>query len=500
MKKTPQSYIKPSNPTYGELFGKELGEYTLAVPPYQRPFVWTQKKAETLLNDWKEYLQSVQYQKGIDYYMGTIIIHKDDENHKLNIVDGQQRITTLLILDYALNGKSSVIIRYKKQIEIDVKNYNSKKSINAITYFAAKCCKKVGRYELLKQNNIFQHLRFTVIMTENEDDAFTFFDSQNNRGVQPSAVDVLKAVHLRAIHADEKLQRKSACLWEKTQNIGENIFRNKSEEYLNNLIVIALWRLRTWKGSSFYYDASYESVMHEFAEKLEYTGKNNIKVYTVPSSFELLIDSDMKIKKETLSDTNTIKSYPFTVRQPLVKGICFFTFVETYHHIATELFLNDSKDSEISEMRNLFNKLYIETESTHYMSDYFIMLMIFYFDKFGSENLYYFALCIDYIIGQWRTEYYFFRKEAMMNVTQKNNIIDKIQISYESKDIIRDLLEIQIERKHEKAPTNSPIQRYKQANFDYFNQKETEDSDFVNNKKEWVRDIIENGKQELFIK
>ena len=68
MKKTPQSYIKPSNPTYGELFGKELGKYTLTVPPYQRPFVWTQKKAETLLNDWKDYLQSLQYQKGIDYH------------------------------------------------------------------------------------------------------------------------------------------------------------------------------------------------------------------------------------------------------------------------------------------------------------------------------------------------------------------------------------------------------------------------------------------------
>ena len=227
---------------------------------------------------------------------------------------------------------------------------------------------------------------------------------------------------------------------------------------------------------------------------LKYTGKNTIKVYAVPSSYELLIDSDMKVKNETIPSTNTTKSFPFTVRQPLVKGICFFTFVETYHKIATELFLNDSKDCEIVKMRKFFKNLYIDTGSTTYMSDYFIMLMIFYFDKFGSENLYYFALCIDYIIGQWRTEYYFFRREAMMNVTQKNNIIDKIQISYESKDIIMDLLEIQIERKHEVAPNNSPIQKYKQANYSYFNQKETEDAEFVNNKKEWIKDIIENGK------
>ena len=137
-------------------------------------------------------------------------------------------------------------------------------------------------------------------MTDNEDDAFTFFDSQNNRGVQPSAVDVLKAVHLRAIHTDENLQKESACLWEKTQNVSKNIFRNKPEEYLNNLIVIALWRLRTWKGSLFLHDASYENIMHEFSEELEYTGKNNIKVYAIPSSYELLIDSDMKVKMENI--------------------------------------------------------------------------------------------------------------------------------------------------------------------------------------------------------
>jgi hypothetical protein len=43
-------------------------------------------------------------------------------------------------------------------------------------------------------------------------------------------------------------------------------------------------------------------------------------------------------------------------------------------------------------------------------------------------------------------------------------------------------------------PTNSPIKKYKQANYKYFNQKESEDADFVNNKKEWIKEIIENGK------
>lgn len=489
-----QTCIKPCNPTFEDLFRTDLGEYTLTVPPYQRPYVWTQKKAETLLNDWKEYLQSIQFKNGINYYMGTIIIHKDAKARNMNIVDGQQRLTTLLIIDYILNGESSALIRYKSKIEINVNNYRAAKNIKTITAMAERCLIKGGRYELLRQNNIFKHLQFSVIMTENEDDAFTFFDSQNNRGVQPSAVDVLKAVHLRAIHSDEKLQKLSASMWEKTQNIEKNIFRNSSEQYLNDLIINTIWRLRTWKGSSFFYKASYEDAMHDFSDTLEYTGRNNIRIYSVPTSYELLIDSEMRTKGEVILTTNTSKAYPFTLRQPLTKGFCFFAFVETYHRIATELFLKESKDCEIIRMRELFHCLYIETQSTTYMSDYFIMLMIFFFDKFGSKSLYYFALCVDNIIGQWRTNNYFFRKEAMMNITKKNNIIDAIQICYEPNDIIRDLLKIQIERKQEGEPDNIPIQKYIDANYRYFKKKELEGVDFVNSKKEWIKEIIENEK------
>lgn len=66
----------------------------------------------------------------------------------------------------------------------------------------------------------------------------------------------------------------------------------------------------------------------------------------------------------------------------------FFTFIKTYHQIALKLFVEKSEDFEIENMRKLFNELYLNTNSTNYMSDYFIMLMIFYYDKFGSEDLY----------------------------------------------------------------------------------------------------------------
>lgn len=82
----------------------------------------------------------------------------------------------------------------------------------------------------------------------------------------------------------------------------------------------------------------------------------------------------------------------------------------------------------------------------------------------------------------------------MMNITKHNNIIDKIQISYEPEDVIQDLLKTKIERRHEEDPENSPIRKYKDANFKYFDQAKSDETNFVNNKIEWIKEIIENGK------
>lgn len=82
----------------------------------------------------------------------------------------------------------------------------------------------------------------------------------------------------------------------------------------------------------------------------------------------------------------------------------------------------------------------------------------------------------------------------MMNITKHNNIIDKIQISYEPEDVIQDLLKTKIERRHEEDPENSPIRKYKDANFKYFGQANSDETNFVNNKIEWIKEIIENGK------
>ena len=65
----------------------------LSIPNYQRPYRWTERNVLQLLEDVK---QSWKAGKN-SYRIGSVILNNED-NGTLNIVDGQQRITTILLI------------------------------------------------------------------------------------------------------------------------------------------------------------------------------------------------------------------------------------------------------------------------------------------------------------------------------------------------------------------------------------------------------------------
>ncbi|MFO7890220.1 MAG: DUF262 domain-containing protein [bacterium] len=67
--------------------GKLIKENNLKVPIYQRPFSWEEKQVEELINDIKEAINEDEY------FLGTIVLTKIKGENRLEIVDGQQRIS-----------------------------------------------------------------------------------------------------------------------------------------------------------------------------------------------------------------------------------------------------------------------------------------------------------------------------------------------------------------------------------------------------------------------
>lgn len=81
------------------------------IPDYQREYSWTDAQVTTLFEDLIEYMDlnrtKIDEEK-VDnpYFLGCIVYYKNDDN-KLEIIDGQQRITTLFLLLRALYDKIS---------------------------------------------------------------------------------------------------------------------------------------------------------------------------------------------------------------------------------------------------------------------------------------------------------------------------------------------------------------------------------------------------------
>lgn len=81
----------------------------LSIPSYQRPYRWNTKNVRQLLDD----ILSNKNAGKDRYRIGSVILHKNGDNY--DIVDGQQRITTLLLLAKAMDVKYNLLagLKYK---------------------------------------------------------------------------------------------------------------------------------------------------------------------------------------------------------------------------------------------------------------------------------------------------------------------------------------------------------------------------------------------------
>ncbi len=104
---------------------KNLLELNLSIPEYQRLYKWSIKNIEDLLNDISNSIKEAEKYSNFKYRIGTIILHKDNNENK--IVDGQQRVISLILLKKALDENFEINkIDFKKNL----KNKTSQKNIH----------------------------------------------------------------------------------------------------------------------------------------------------------------------------------------------------------------------------------------------------------------------------------------------------------------------------------------------------------------------------------
>ena len=94
--------IKASEKALVDVF---CDKFLFSIPPYQRPYVWTTEEAEELFDDLKLAMGACDPSEASPYFMGSIVLIKEPEKAAADVVDGQQRLTTLTLLICVLRDR-----------------------------------------------------------------------------------------------------------------------------------------------------------------------------------------------------------------------------------------------------------------------------------------------------------------------------------------------------------------------------------------------------------
>lgn len=80
-----------------------LQKNELVIPDYQREYAWEEEHCAVLWEDLVDFYNNEH--KGNDYFLGSVIFCRQDQKKALEIIDGQQRITTIVLLLKAFYDK-----------------------------------------------------------------------------------------------------------------------------------------------------------------------------------------------------------------------------------------------------------------------------------------------------------------------------------------------------------------------------------------------------------
>ena len=204
-----------------------LLEQKLRIPEYQRPYRWSPATALQLLDD----LSDAQARSNdVPYVLGAVILHEQDG--WLDVVDGQQRLLTLRMLFAVLQSENLLPDGHGKDDPPVLQVWQTLRH---------RLASLAGPKKARLHNFIRTRCQLVRVVTDDVDEAFRVFDSQNYRGKPLAPHDLLKAHHLREMRSEStEIQAAVVKTWEST-----------TDEALNRLFSIFLYRIARWsRGES----------------------------------------------------------------------------------------------------------------------------------------------------------------------------------------------------------------------------------------------------------
>lgn len=359
--------------------GQLLQYRQLAIPVYQRPYKWTQKNVMQLIKDVYTFRTKTAYR------FGTIVIH--DDGKQLNIVDGQQRIITLLLILQAIithhksNIKNPELKNLLQSLEV---NMFTPKFSNDISIANIRSNYQVVEREIITFDEdliIFLLNRCEVIQFVLNDvsEAFQFFDAQNARGRDLEPHDLLKAFHLREFsEKDEPRKTEIVDAWESMQT-----------DELSGLFADFLFRVKSWSRLQ---SARYFTKGETELFKGVNIDRPDAFAYAIPLRISHRFVDNYNGNFERQVDMQHM-SYPFQLDQTIINGRRFFEMV-SYYKKTYDIYKQNTDTLQIALNATSIKIIHAVNnyEGRHRIGDTYVRMLfdctlLFYIDRFGYNDI-----------------------------------------------------------------------------------------------------------------
>jgi hypothetical protein len=345
-----------------------LKNSSLRIPQYQRPYKWTVRNVVQLIQDVEKFSGEIPYR------IGTVVLYIDKDKVKMEIVDGQQRTITFLLIINALNEYLENYSEFHSQIkeitnssfQPEFSNDISKQNIYT-NYQEIK--RRIKTWDNTIVDFFLNRCEVTLFVIDDLSEAFQFFDAQNARGKDLKPHDLLKAFHLRELEKD--IKKLSAGEKEEIVDTWEEM----NEEKLAHLFSDFLYRVRCWSRG----------------DNAKHFSKKDIRLF---KGITLQQNDDLpyiNIYKHTLHyvEGKPNENFPFQLDQVIINGRIFFEMI-TYYKKFYDEFVNE-KIEEPSTAKEILKTISNYEGATRIGDGYVKMLfdsaLLFYIDKFGKQEI-----------------------------------------------------------------------------------------------------------------
>ena len=250
-------------------------EYVFRIPVYQRPYAWELEHVEVLLDD---LLDAMDRDKDEPYFLGSIVLIKTPDEPESDVVDGQQRLTTLTMLfcvlrestdgewpdsiderirqrrDVATGRPEVVRLRHRArdqkffhqyiqaregignliEIQPPTNTDSQTRIVENVRYLDEKIRKLTPERRVKLAEFMIQRCFLVVVTTSSKSSAYRIFAVMNDRGLDLSPTDILKADITGEI-ADERSRTTYAEKWE---SVEEALGRDRFSDLFSHIRMV----------------------------------------------------------------------------------------------------------------------------------------------------------------------------------------------------------------------------------------------------------------------